>query len=210
MSSLQDGGPTGGVRAGPAQAACRPQQGQLFPIDCDVAYRASSQFGMVVRVAKFNRVTVQVSFAFFILFFFRTFRAVALSVHLMLLLQVMVEYETLEQAVSAKEELHGSNLYKDCCALRVKFCMKEKVDVKQNNVMVSWRNFVNFVLALLLPLVLSSSVHIDYRLPQRKDYYYYKLTRNKFWKQIIKHVLEELCELCASSAAAASVIFQCT
>ena len=50
-----------------------------------------------------------------------------------MMLQVMVEYETLEQAVSAKEELHGSNLYKDCCALRVEFCMKEKVDV-----MVGW------------------------------------------------------------------------
>ena len=42
-------------------------------------------------------------------------------------------YETLKQAVSAKEELHRSNLYKNCCALRVEFCMKEKVDV-----MVGW------------------------------------------------------------------------
>ena len=67
----------------------------LIPIYCDVAYRAFSQFGTVVRVAIFNRVTVQVSFAFFTLFFFRTFRAVALSVHLMLLLHVMVEYKTL-------------------------------------------------------------------------------------------------------------------
>ena len=38
---------------------------QLIPIYCDVAYRAFSQFGTVVRVAIFNRVTVQVNLAFF-------------------------------------------------------------------------------------------------------------------------------------------------
>ena len=56
---------------------------QLFPIDCDVAYRAFSQFGTVIRVAIFNRVTVQVSLAFFSpLPFSRLFPI--LSVHLML------------------------------------------------------------------------------------------------------------------------------
>ena len=45
----------------------------LIPIYCDVAYRAFSQFGTVVRVAIFNRVTVQVSLAFLPFSFSRLF-----------------------------------------------------------------------------------------------------------------------------------------
>ena len=49
----------------------------------------------------------------------------------------MAEFESVEDAKLVVEALHGSNIYPECCSMKVEFCKKEGLTVKRND-NISW------------------------------------------------------------------------
>ena len=49
----------------------------------------------------------------------------------------MAEFESVEDAKLVVEALHGSNIYPECCSMKVEFCKKERLTVKRNDD-ISW------------------------------------------------------------------------
>ena len=49
----------------------------------------------------------------------------------------MAEFESVEDAKRVVEALHGSNIYPECCSMKVEFCKKERLTVKRNDD-ISW------------------------------------------------------------------------
>jgi heterogeneous nuclear ribonucleoprotein L len=49
----------------------------------------------------------------------------------------MVEFETLETAVKARNTMHGCDIYNGCCTMKVEFSKMEQLRVRENGPM-SW------------------------------------------------------------------------
>ena len=76
-----------------------------YPITCEVLNTICSPIGSVLRIVIFKKNGVQ----------------------------AMVEFDTVETAKSAKENLHGCDIYSGCCTLKVEFAKPTKLNVYRND-----------------------------------------------------------------------------
>ena len=76
-----------------------------FPITCDVLHTISNPFGKVCRIVIFRKNGIQ----------------------------AMLEFDSLESAVRAKESLHGCDIYSGCCTLKIEFAKPTKLNVYKND-----------------------------------------------------------------------------
>lgn len=76
-----------------------------YPITCDVLNTICSPYGEVLRIVVFRKNGVQ----------------------------AMVEFESLESAATAKENLHGCDIYSGCCTLKIEFAKPTRLNVYKNN-----------------------------------------------------------------------------
>jgi len=77
----------------------------LHPITVDVLHKVCSVPGKVEKIVIFDKGS---------------------------LVQAMVEFCNLDDAMKAKKTLHGCDIYPDCCTLRIEFGRQEKLNVKAN------------------------------------------------------------------------------
>ncbi|XP_061392588.1 heterogeneous nuclear ribonucleoprotein L-like [Musca vetustissima] len=52
--------------------------------------------------------------------------------------QAMVEFDSLDSAARAKENLNGADIYSGCCTLKIDFAKPEKLNVYKNEPETSW------------------------------------------------------------------------
>ena len=76
-----------------------------YPITCEVLNTICSPIGSVLRIVIFKKNGVQ----------------------------AMVEFDTVETAKSAKENLHGCDIYSGCCTLKVEYAKPTKLNVYRND-----------------------------------------------------------------------------
>lgn len=81
----------------------------MYPITTDVLHTISSSHGSVLRIVVFKKHGVQ----------------------------AMVEFDSIESAKRAKENLHGADIYSGCCTLKIDFAKPSKLNVYKND-MDSW------------------------------------------------------------------------
>uniref|UniRef100_A0A1B0FN38 PTBP1-like RNA recognition motif 2 domain-containing protein n=1 Tax=Glossina morsitans morsitans TaxID=37546 RepID=A0A1B0FN38_GLOMM len=66
--------------------------------------------------------------------------------------QAMVEFDSLDAATRARENLNGADIYSGCCTLKIDFAKPEKLNVYKNEPDTSWDytlttgkfSFINF------------------------------------------------------------------
>ena len=76
-----------------------------YPITCDVLNTICSPIGKVLRIVIFKKNGVQ----------------------------AMVEFEAVETAKAAKENLHGCDIYSGCCTLKIEYAKPTKLNVYKND-----------------------------------------------------------------------------
>ena len=76
-----------------------------YPITCEVLHTICSPIGTVNRIVIFRKNGMQ----------------------------AMVEFDKVETATKAKEELQGCNIYADCCMLKIEFAKQTKLNVYKND-----------------------------------------------------------------------------
>jgi len=76
-----------------------------YPITCDVLNTICSPVGKVLRIVIFKKNGVQ----------------------------AMVEFESVETAKTAKENLHGCDIYSGCCTLKIEYAKPTKLNVYKND-----------------------------------------------------------------------------
>jgi heterogeneous nuclear ribonucleoprotein L len=76
-----------------------------YPITCEVLHTICSPVGKVLRIVIFRKNGVQ----------------------------AMVEFETLESAKAAKENLFGCDIYSGCCTLKIEYAKPAKLNVYKND-----------------------------------------------------------------------------
>jgi heterogeneous nuclear ribonucleoprotein L len=81
-----------------------------FPINVEVIYKVCALVGNVRKIVCFERSNV---------------------------VQAMVEFDTLETAVKARNTMHGCDIYNGCCTMKVEFSKLENLSVRENGPM-SW------------------------------------------------------------------------
>ncbi len=75
-----------------------------YPITCEVLNTICSPYGEVLRIVIFRKNGVQ----------------------------AMVEFETVDYAIAAKENLHGCDIYSGCCTLKIEFAKPTRLNVYKN------------------------------------------------------------------------------
>jgi heterogeneous nuclear ribonucleoprotein L len=76
-----------------------------YPITCDVLHTIASPFGKLLRVVIFKKNGVQ----------------------------AMLEFDSLESAQRAKDNLHGCDIYSGCCTLKIEYAKPTKLNVYKND-----------------------------------------------------------------------------
>ncbi|GAU96767.1 hypothetical protein RvY_08159 [Ramazzottius varieornatus] len=76
-----------------------------YPIDVDVIHKITSPHGNVLRIVVFRKAGVQ----------------------------AMVEFDTVQAAVTAKSYLNGADIYSGCCTLKIEFAKPETLSVLRND-----------------------------------------------------------------------------
>jgi len=76
-----------------------------YPITCEVLHTICSPIGKVLRIVIFRKNGVQ----------------------------AMVEFDTLEAAKTAKENLYGCDIYSGCCTLKIEYAKPTKLNVYKND-----------------------------------------------------------------------------
>lgn len=76
-----------------------------YPITCDVLHTICSPIGKVLRIVIFKKNGVQ----------------------------AMVEFDAIDSAKSAKESLHGCDIYSGCCTLKIEYAKPTKLNVYKND-----------------------------------------------------------------------------
>ena len=76
-----------------------------YPITCDVLHTICSPIGKVLRIVIFKKNGVQ----------------------------AMVEFDGVDTAKSAKESLHGCDIYSGCCTLKIEYAKPTKLNVYKND-----------------------------------------------------------------------------
>ncbi|XP_055906672.1 heterogeneous nuclear ribonucleoprotein L isoform X2 [Eupeodes corollae] len=82
----------------------------FYPITVDVLHKICHPHGQVLRIVIFKKNGVQ----------------------------AMVEFESLEAATRARENLNGADIYSGCCTLKIDFAKPEKLNVYKNEPDSSW------------------------------------------------------------------------
>ncbi|XP_065175479.1 heterogeneous nuclear ribonucleoprotein L-like [Sycon ciliatum] len=77
----------------------------LYPITVNVLHTITREHGQVQRIAIFHKTGIQ----------------------------ALVEFASVEQAVRAKQELDGADIYAGCCTLNIEFSKADRVNVAANN-----------------------------------------------------------------------------
>lgn len=77
----------------------------MYPITVDVLHTISQPSGQVLRIVIFKKNGVQ----------------------------AMVEFDSIESAIRAKEALNGADIYSGCCTLKIDFAKPEKLNVHKND-----------------------------------------------------------------------------
>jgi len=81
-----------------------------YPINAEVIKKVCSIVGQVTKIVVFEKNAV---------------------------MQAMVEFDTLENASKARDQLHGCDIYNDCCTMRVDYSKLETLTCRENGPM-SW------------------------------------------------------------------------
>ena len=81
------------------------------PIGVQVISRLTQPIGKVLRIVIFKRGTV---------------------------VQSMVEFDNIQTATAAKNKLHGCDIYRRSCTLKVEFAQTDRLDVRRRNDDMSW------------------------------------------------------------------------
>lgn len=76
-----------------------------YPITCEILHTIASPFGKLLRVVIFKKNGVQ----------------------------AMLEFDSLESARRAKDNLHGCDIYSGCCTLKIEFAKPTKLNVYKND-----------------------------------------------------------------------------
>ena len=76
-----------------------------YPVTCDVLNTICSPIGKVLRIVIFKKNGVQ----------------------------AMVEFESVDTAKTAKENLHGCDIYSGCCTLKIEYAKPTKLNVYKND-----------------------------------------------------------------------------
>lgn len=82
----------------------------FYPITVDVLHKICIPHGQVLRIVIFKKNGVQ----------------------------AMVEFDSLESATRARENLNGADIYSGCCTLKIDFAKPEKLNVYKNEPDTSW------------------------------------------------------------------------
>ncbi|XP_058984964.1 heterogeneous nuclear ribonucleoprotein L isoform X5 [Musca domestica] len=82
----------------------------FYPITVDVLHKICVPHGQVMRIVIFKKNGVQ----------------------------AMVEFDSLESATRARENLNGADIYSGCCTLKIDFAKPEKLNVYKNEPETSW------------------------------------------------------------------------
>ncbi|XP_037034053.1 heterogeneous nuclear ribonucleoprotein L isoform X2 [Bradysia coprophila] len=82
----------------------------VYPINVEVLHTISSPHGQVQRIVIFKKNGVQ----------------------------AMVEFDSLEAATRARENLNGADIYSGCCTLKIDYAKPEKLNVYKNDSDNSW------------------------------------------------------------------------
>ncbi|XP_075168935.1 heterogeneous nuclear ribonucleoprotein L isoform X4 [Haematobia irritans] len=82
----------------------------FYPITVDVLHKICVPHGQVMRIVIFKKNGVQ----------------------------AMVEFDNLEAATRARENLNGADIYSGCCTLKIDFAKPEKLNVYKNEPETSW------------------------------------------------------------------------
>jgi heterogeneous nuclear ribonucleoprotein L len=77
----------------------------MYPITVDVLHTICQASGQVLRIVIFKKNGVQ----------------------------AMVEFDSVESAIRAKETLNGADIYSGCCTLKIDFAKPEKLNVHKND-----------------------------------------------------------------------------
>ncbi|XP_074025484.1 heterogeneous nuclear ribonucleoprotein L isoform X2 [Leptinotarsa decemlineata] len=77
----------------------------MYPITVDVLHTICQSSGQVLRIVIFKKNGVQ----------------------------AMVEFESVESAMRAKESLNGADIYSGCCTLKIDFAKPEKLNIHKND-----------------------------------------------------------------------------
>ncbi|XP_032596761.1 uncharacterized protein LOC6568736 isoform X16 [Drosophila grimshawi] len=82
----------------------------FYPITVDVLHKICNPHGQVLRIVIFKKNGVQ----------------------------AMVEFDNLDSATRARENLNGADIYAGCCTLKIDFAKPEKLNVYKNESDTSW------------------------------------------------------------------------
>ncbi|XP_034104770.1 heterogeneous nuclear ribonucleoprotein L isoform X5 [Drosophila sulfurigaster albostrigata] len=82
----------------------------FYPITVDVLHKICNPHGQVLRIVIFKKNGVQ----------------------------AMVEFDSLDAATRARENLNGADIYAGCCTLKIDFAKPEKLNVYKNETDTSW------------------------------------------------------------------------
>ncbi|XP_067628116.1 heterogeneous nuclear ribonucleoprotein L isoform X8 [Eurosta solidaginis] len=82
----------------------------FYPITVDVLHKICTPHGQVLRIVIFKKNGVQ----------------------------AMVEFDSLEAATRARENLNGADIYSGCCTLKIDYAKPEKLNVYKNEPETSW------------------------------------------------------------------------
>ncbi|XP_037821182.1 heterogeneous nuclear ribonucleoprotein L-like [Lucilia sericata] len=82
----------------------------FYPITVDVLHKICNPHGQVLRIVIFKKNGVQ----------------------------AMVEFDCLESATRARENLNGADIYSGCCTLKIDYAKPEKLNVYKNEPETSW------------------------------------------------------------------------
>ncbi|XP_075168934.1 heterogeneous nuclear ribonucleoprotein L isoform X3 [Haematobia irritans] len=97
----------------------------FYPITVDVLHKICVPHGQVMRIVIFKKNGVQ----------------------------AMVEFDNLEAATRARENLNGADIYSGCCTLKIDFAKPEKLNVYKNEPETSW----DYTLATAVSLISTPS-----------------------------------------------------
>ncbi|XP_043643975.1 heterogeneous nuclear ribonucleoprotein L-like isoform X1 [Drosophila teissieri] len=95
----------------------------FYPITVDVLHKICHPHGQVLRIVIFKKNGVQ----------------------------AMVEFDNLDAATRARENLNGADIYAGCCTLKIDYAKPEKLNVYKNEPDTSWDYTLSTVATLPLP-----------------------------------------------------------
>ncbi|XP_062134836.1 uncharacterized protein LOC133844720 isoform X25 [Drosophila sulfurigaster albostrigata] len=101
----------------------------FYPITVDVLHKICNPHGQVLRIVIFKKNGVQ----------------------------AMVEFDSLDAATRARENLNGADIYAGCCTLKIDFAKPEKLNVYKNETDTSWDYTLSTVFKKVVTITTTST-----------------------------------------------------